>query len=280
MYYNAVTLMNLRKNHKLILGVLSLSCFIAPLAAQKEINYPYLKDHPVLDYRTQATISPFLLPLDHPMKAILDSIFSQSRVIENERTLVDAGFEIIAGPMPRSFIVVVRHPEAPGFVFKIYLDSENRCRKEVPHWLSLTRRCIGAEGIRKIIERKKIQHFSVPDKWLYLLPVYPYSSSQNPETVILMETDMELESDEVTKKKWKTEITKKHLDELYSILKHGYGGRSTISISANVPFTKQGKFAFTDTEGFQADLNLKHVKKYLSDDMKRYWDSLIKDNPK
>lgn len=210
------------------------------------------------------------------MKPTLDAIFSKSRAIENERTLVDAGFEIIADTMPRSFIVVVRHPEVPGYVFKIYLDSENRCRKEVPHWLALTRRCVGAQGIRKIIERKKIQHFAVPDKWLYLLPVYPYSNSLHPEPVILIETDMQLESKEVTKKMWKTAITEKHLDELYAILKHGYGGRSTISISTNVPFTKLGKFAFTDTEGDQSYLHLKHVKKYLSDDMKRYWDSLIK----
>lgn len=169
---------------------LSLSCFAAAL------DYPNLKDNPHIDYRMQLQIAPYLLPLDHPMKPAIDSIFSQSRVIENERTLVDAGFEIIAGPMPYSFVIVARHPSIPGYVFKIYLDSEIRSRKQIPHWKWLYYRCTGAEGIRKIIKRKNIRHFLVPDKWLYVLP--PCSSVLNPQPIILMETDMEPESREVT----------------------------------------------------------------------------------
>ena len=251
-----------------------LSCLIAPLQLTA-LNYPNFNDNPCLTPRLQSTIAPYLIPLDHPMKPTLDTIFSMSRVIENERSLVDAGFEIIAGPMPLSFIIVARHPQIPGYVFKIYLDSEKRCRKEIPHWLWLARRCAGAYGIRQIIERDKIRHFSVPDKWLYLLPVYPYSSAAHPQPVILMETDMQPESYEVTQHMWKTAVTRKHLDELYHILKHGFGGNGTIFLYENIPYTKQGKFAFTDTEDTRAKLELKHIKKYLSKEMQRYWDSLI-----
>lgn len=267
--------MGSKKKCGLILLALSLSYFANLSASHAVVNHPNFYDNPYLTERIQVTIAPYLLPLDHPMKETIDSIFSQARVTQNEKTLVDAGFEVIAGPMPRSFIIVARHPSVPGYVFKIYLDSEDRCREDNPHWKSLAKRCAGAFGIRKIIERERIRHFSVPDKWLYILPVYPFSNVQNQEPIILVETDMELESYDVTKQMWKTVITKDHLDELYSILKHGFGGHGTVCLSVNVPFTKRGKFAFTDTESSKATLKLKNIKKYLSKDMEDYWDSLI-----
>ena len=224
----------------------------------------------------QSKMAPHLLPRDHPALAKLDLIFSASRVLENERTLIDAGFEVIAGPRVYSFMIVARHPEIPGYIFKLYLDSETRMRNDIPHWEWLVRRCEGAQAIRKVIKRKGIRHFSVPDKWLYVLPTYPFSSAQNSETVILMETDMQLESKEVSKHMWKTAVTRKHLDELYSIFKHGYGGPGIVKLPANVPYTKNGTFAFTDTEDPPAKLKLKYIKKYLSKEMQSYWDDLIR----
>lgn len=270
--------MSSKKNYVIIFLALSLSGFITPPAIHAALDYPNCEDHPFLNDQMQFRIAPHLLPLHHPMRATLDSIFSKSRVIENERTLIDAGFTIIAGPMPLSFIIVARHPEVPGFVFKLYLDSETRQRKEIPHWQWLARRCDGARGIRKIIKRDNIRYFTVPDKWLYVLPIYPFSNVLNPQPLILMETDMEPVSLATTELMWKTIITRKHLDELYSIFKHGYGGHGTIFLTNNIPFTKQGKFAFTDTEDPREALKLKdlqHIKKYLSKDMQRYWDTLI-----
>lgn len=257
-----------------ILLTLSLSCFATPIAGPT-FDYPNFIDNPFLNDAMRLRIAPYLLPLDHPMKPILDSIFSQSRVLESEKSLIDAGFEIIAGPMPLSFVIVARHFAIPGYVFKLYLDTESRCRKQIPHWIWLTRRCIGADEIRKMIKKNKINYFSVPDKWLYLLPVPPFSSVINPQPVVLIETDMEPESYEVTAHMWKTAITPEHLDELYSILKKGYGGHGMVSLVGNVPYTKQGKFAFTDTEDPRANLKLSQVKKYLSKDMQHYWDELI-----
>lgn len=264
-----------KKKYRLILLALCLGYFAGLSASHAVLNYPHFYDNPHLTERMQVTIAPYLLPLDHPMKATLDLIFSQARVTESETALTDAGFEIIAGPMKRSYIFVVRHPEIPGYVFKLYLDSEKRFRKEVPHWLSLARRCAGAFGIRKIIERENICHFLVPDKWLYIFPVYPHSNELDPEPILLMETDMEPENLEVSAHMWNTVITPQHLDELYAILRHGYGGSGALSLFGNVPFTKKGKFAFIDTEKPKAHLPLKYIRKYLSKDMEIYWDSLI-----
>jgi hypothetical protein len=254
---------------------LHLGCFAASSSEHHVSNYPNFNDNPLLNHQTRSHIAPFLLPLDHPAKPILDAIFSQSRVLENAQALVNAGFEWIAGPMPFSYIIVVRHPMIPGYVFKLYLDSETRSRKQVPHAVWLARRCAGARGIKKIIERHNIRHFSVPDKWLYVLPPYPFFHVLQSQPVILMETDMQPENHEISKRMWRTAITRKHLDELYLILKEGYGGNGTISLFCNVPFTKRGTFAFTDTEDPRCEPKLKHVKKYISKEMQNYWDDLI-----
>ena len=85
---------------------------------------------------------------------------------------------------------------------------------------------------------------------------------------------MEPESLETSIQMWKTSITPEHLDEHYSILKHGLGGEGTMSLFVNVPATKHRKFAFTDTESLKVKLKLKNVKRYLSEEMALYWDSL------
>jgi len=232
-------------------------------------SYPNFQDNPYLDRRLRTLMAPHLLPLDHPLKPQLDRIFS-SRVTEDKDTLIQAGFSIIAS-MPGSFVIVARHPSVPGYVFKLYLDSELRNKDNIPNSEWLARRCIGADIIRKLIHKKKIRHFTIPDKWLYVLSRYPLSKGPNPQPVIVVETDMELESEEVTKLAWKSYVTPRHLDELHSIIKHGYG---TIGLVRNIPYTKNGTFAFTDTEYPVRKLKLKKVKPYLSEEMQEYWSTL------
>jgi hypothetical protein len=259
-----------------VLLSLSLNCFSIPAISSVHKHYPNFEDNPLLTDRMRSKIANYLIPLNHPIKATLDSIFSQSRVLENERTLVAAGFDVLVPPLPNSYIIVARHPEVPGYVFKFHLDSETRSRKKRPHWVWLVRRCVEAKKIRKIIKRKKIRYFSVPDKWLFLPPVYPFSSASNPQPMIVVETDMELVSNAESKSMWKNGITTKHLDELYSIIKHGYGGHSVLYLTSNIPFTKNNKFAFIDTEGPQSDnLKLKFIKRFLSKEMQDHWDKLI-----
>jgi len=90
-----------------------------------------------------------------------------------------------------------------------------------------------------------------------------------------METEMKVASRETTMRKWKTSVTREHLDELYAILKHGYGGGGTAHLVLNVPYIGEGQFAFTDTEDPRSELDLKRVKRFLSKKMQKYWDSLI-----
>ncbi len=234
--------------------------------------YPHFDDNPYLDDETRRSAAPYLLPLDHPIKPAVDEIFLRSRVVDDERTLKDAGFEIIAA-MPGSFVIVARHPAIPGYVFKLYLDSESRCKDGIPNHLWLIRRCIGAAFIRNFIERKKIRYFTVPDKWLYILPWQHPSFGPSRSPLILIATDMQLVSEEATRMAWKTHVSRRHLKELYMILKRGHGSKRIVE---NIPYTKQDMFAFTDTEYPIRKIRLSKVKPFFSDEMQDYWERLTR----
>lgn len=236
-------------------------------------NYPNLKKNPYLKKGLQTLIVPYLLPLNHPTQPALKEIFSVSRVTENEETLLAAGFEILSRETG-SFVVVARHPKVPGYIFKLYYDSEMRYRikrGKKTNCESLVYRCISAEQIKKLIRSRKFSHFTVPDKWIYILPLVPTSKSPNQQPILLLETDMQLVDEKETLIAWKTKAKKEHLNELYQILKRGYG---STALSINVPYTKNGTFAFIDTENPKS-CNLKSSRKYFSEEMQLYWKTLI-----
>lgn len=216
-------------------------------------------------------IKPYLISNKHPAKPILDSLFSQSRVTANLQTLINAGFEVLH-IKESSYVIIARHPQLPGYLLKLYLDSDQRTRKGKPSWQWLMQRCQGANIIRKLIAKKKIKNFVVPDKWLYELPTFP-NGSPNQHLVLAIVTDMQLASSEEREVAWQTHATKAHLDELYQILSRGSGSNF---LSSNVPLTKSGKFAFVDTEYPKRRISLYKVKWYISPSLHPYWDKLTR----
>lgn len=249
--------------------VMQIFCFPGGADAYTEVP---VQENPYVYEGYWSSITPYLLPQDHPIKPILDTIFTASRATATKSALLEAGFEIIAH-MPGSFVIVARHPAVHGYVFKLYLDEELCCKDEIPNYVWLVRRCVGAEMIRKLIKDKKLRYFEVPDKWLYLFPLEPEPYGPNPQPLLLVATDMDLQTEAVTQHAWRTMITKRHLRELYKVLKRGYG---STGLDRNVPFTKHHKFAFTDTEYPVRDHNLRRVKPHLSKEMWEYWKGLIK----
>jgi hypothetical protein len=246
---------------------------LSTLLTQHSVNaaaYPHFLDHPHLTDRQRALMAPHLLPLTHPLKNQLDALFSRSRITASKETLIQAGFQLIAS-MPGSFVIVARHPEVPGYVFKLYLDTETRMKEGIPNCEWLAKRCIGAHLIRQIILNKRLKHFTIPDKWLYVIPPDPPALGPVPQPVLVIETDMQLVDEDSSKHAWRSEITPEHLAELYSILKHGYG---SIRVAENIPFTQQGTFAFTDTEYPKRKFKLKRVTPYLSEEMQSHWKEL------
>lgn len=237
-------------------------------------NYPNFKDNPYLDQSMQILMAPYLLPTTHPAKPILDVIFSQSRAIANKETFANAGF-ITLHAQPSSYIRVAKHPAIPGYLLKVYLDTIVELKRGRVGWQWLTDRCIGAENIKKLIKKKKLQFFTVADKWIYPLP--PEPKPQEPaQPIVLLVRDMNLVSYHDSVSAWKN-ASHALINELYCVLSHGYG---SYFLPGNIPLTKSGKFAFVDTEYPKRKISMHNVKRFLSTEMKGYWDQLVKSGGK
>lgn len=222
-------------------------------------------------------IKPYLIPKNHPAKEALDFIFTRSRPTSDLDAMVDAGFDIVS-VRPYSFAVIAKHSDIPGYIEKVYLDSEKRKKNGKEGWEWLVHRCEGAENIRKLIREKKLNFFSVPDKWIYVLPKSARQNEKmNSQPIILLATDMHLVSQEESEQAWKTIITKAHLDELYIILSHGF---ASSHVSWNIPYSESGKFTCIDTEHPKRKPNYAEVENYLSNEMKAYWKKLVNEGEK
>lgn len=237
-------------------------------------TYPNFDNNPYISKKMQLKMRPYLLPIDSSLKPTMDSLFSSSRVIENESSFALAGFHTLFA-QENSFIRVAQHASLPGFLLKVYLDSEHRQKKGMPGWEWLTRRCEGAKNIRHLIKRKNLKYFTVPDKWLYPLPAPSTTeiAKDSIQPVVLVVTRMNLVSTEETLEAWLTKITPRHLDELYCILSHGY---SSCFLMLNIPYTTEGVFACIDTEYPKRTMDFAKVKKYFSPEMQLYWEELIR----
>lgn len=239
-----------------------------------KIIYPGFDKNPLMSKKMRSLMAAYLLPLNHPIKRTLDSIFRHRRVVDNEKTLRKAGFSILCA-QKKSYIVVARHHKVPGYLFKMYLDSRKSMKDGTPGWKWLLTRCVVAEKIKKIIEDRHYQMYSVADKWLYPLTVRAKKCYLHPQNVVLVVKDMNIFNRRKSEVAWRNQITKQHLDELYGIFSEGYG---SAFLPANLPYTRSGKFAFIDTEYSKRKIPMSNVLKYVSKEMGEYWTSLIKEN--
>jgi hypothetical protein len=229
--------------------------------------YPNFTDNPCLSGHMKKHMDRWLLPLEHKMKPILDELFAHPSVINSDKSLLKAGFNILFA-QKRSKIRVVSHSKLPGYLIKLYTNAEKRFLSS--GWKRFTIRCLVAKKIKSIIARHKIQNFVVADKWLYPLPCHKTMKDTQP--VILLVKNMDIYNREDAMHVWKNHVSYKVLRELYKILGRGYGSPF---LSGNIPFSHKGKFAFIDTEYDKRNINLVHVKKFLPPKMRGYWDYLI-----
>ncbi len=210
------------------------------------------------------------------MKAKLDKIFTKKkRVLLSTKTLKKAGF---LNPKARKFtrLIVVKHEEIPGFVFKIYLDSQ-RYYKDVPEYNLWIQRIKGVARIRQVIKQYQLEeYFKTPTKWIYLVPERPAPPEDFlAKVTILVEEDMNLLSAKANAERWKSDLVSKPLlDGLYKILKL-VGLKDCCKID-NIPFSTDGRVAFIDTQTYgETAIPYKVVGKALSDENKRYWKHII-----
>lgn len=212
----------------------------------------------------------YLLPSELPLKKELDAFFSEARVTEDAQSLELAGFtENLC--KTNSQTIVTCHPKFPGYVFKLFRDDQHI----EDHVNQLFRRIIGALAAKSAIEETGSEElFIVPKKWIYLIPQLPSKYSQKQCLIIAEKIDLLPDNENL--KKWKsTSIPQATLEKLYSVLQKA--GLSDSIYPYNIPFTRDGKIAFVDTEcayWWPEPPKFPKLAKFLSNDNKAFWLSL------
>lgn len=218
------------------------------------------------------TVKPYFLPDSHPLKNKVDLLFASSRVTLSKTTLKKAGFSF----KPRSLnkITACRHSTIKGLVLKLYFDTQ-----QIPDdWARWIKRINGAEAIRACIAKYGYEDVcAVPFKWIYPLPMDP-SPPNNPEYIrknfILVTEDMRILSRNKNAEAYRYNLTKRHLDALYTIMTEV--GLSDSHFIFNIPFNEDGKIAFIDTEHFyEWPVHYELLVSRFSEKMRIYWEKLV-----
>jgi hypothetical protein len=235
-------------------------------------NYvPYSK---YLNRKIWNLVADYMMPEDHPIKEELDLIFSKSRVFCDFDSMKAAGFAN-AKPQHNTRLIVTRHPDFPGYVFKVYLDKQSYFHK-IPEYENWVKRVKGARAIKKSIKKHDYGHlFKVPQKWLYLLPDNP-SPPQNylRKLFILVEEDMDIYNGTENKLMWGSDvITTELLDAFFTVLCDVFLQDTT---TGNCNFAHDGRIAFVDTEScFKKTIKHEQIMRFLSPAMKKHWLNLF-----
>jgi len=228
------------------------------------------KYNPDVDEATWHALLPYFLPSNHPLKNKLDAIFSSSRVTANLQTLQAAGFKNLEG-WKWDKVIVAKHPHLPGYLIKACLDDQYALDDKY-----LIHRIFGAEAIRSAIEENGYEeYFKVPHKWIYPLPQSFTNEENGPKKhFILVVEDMDILDKEENRKMFRQIKSKKQLSALYHLIS-SQGLPDSIYIK-NIPFAKDGKIAFVDTERYQLwPVEFSKLAPLLSRKMKKHWQKLV-----
>ncbi len=232
------------------------------------------QNFPHLSHETLEKVYPYLLPDDHPIKAQLDCFFTQFRLTQDEQSLKQANFTNTLLQY-YSQVVVTRHPLFEGYIFKIYTDNVD-CPKYVDRLVS---RAKGASAIANYISRTETENiFTVPRKWIYLIP--PIASAYTAKDCLLIADEVDILPYDESAEKWQSEsLPKSTLDAVAKILQD-LGLFDSIG-PHNIPFTQDNKIAFIDTDGcywWPTPSRFPLLGEYLSAENKAYWLSLVSDD--
>lgn len=217
-------------------------------------------------------LAPYFLPEGHPIKSALDHIFFKKRATESEKSLKKSHFNIV-NKQKWSITYVVSHKKLKGFLLKIFLDDGPGIR-EWENWLD---RIIGAQRIISCIERHGYHHlFKIPKKWIYPLPKNPPpSEGSHRKNFVLVVQDMKIKNEKENENLWKGKLmTEEMLAAIYTVLKEE--GLHDVIYPFNLPFSKDKKLAFIDTERSHVwPVHFHILTEYLSKKNQKYWNKLI-----
>lgn len=236
--------------------------------------YANTKSATKISEKTKTELKSYLMSSQHPLKKGLNKFFKEKRIIHDTKSLKAAGF-INPVPQPKSGIIVTKHPQFKGYIFKIYCDAQGYYKgmKEYEIYLA---RAQGAEKIRNYIATHHLEHlFKVPKKWIYKLSKNPKAENgTSAKRFILVEEEMDLISNSENIQKWRSfDIKQPLLTSLFKIVSD-LKLRDCCKID-NIPFCLDGRIAFVDTQSHSVETPFyEMLLPYLSESMAAFWKSL------
>lgn len=201
-----------------------------------------------------------MIPADHKAKNWLDKLFQGKRYPHSKKELMKIGFRNFTRPDSKGALVF-KHRGCRGYLFKLYTNKDGAINEA----RVLAKRIKGANVIRQyIIDHGYQEYFKVPKKWLY-----QYKTSSH---YILVVEDMNILSRDAILKRWKSsKMTESLLQALMNTLSD-LGLIDSIYID-NIPFSKDGKISFIDTEHFHSNQRIRFevLNRCLSKKLLPFW---------
>src|SRR5690349_13143710 len=140
------------KKNLLIIFTIPILTLLSSSVSAYNCEYPEDQISSNEDIMIAKKLDKFLLPEDHPIKSKLDEIFSYPDVLSSLETLRSAGFN--PQKIRKKALLIVRHPEVEGYVFKVYLDTA----VDMDEVENFTIRIKGARLVQKEIEKGNFQN--------------------------------------------------------------------------------------------------------------------------
>ncbi|CDZ81688.1 hypothetical protein BN1013_02224 [Candidatus Rubidus massiliensis] len=229
----------------LLLSVMTLTWSNEPIdkttfLAAKASHTPFRKPSQI-DETTWQNIQPYLLPLNHPVKKHLDRLFNNKHYTYSLETLEKGGFQCTTGNHPEKAIIA-KHLLVKDYILKIYTDDQLGIN-ELDVWI---KRIEGANYIRNVIRERRYEPLlKVPQKWLYPLP----HTQPGQKAFILVVEDMKILRHEENYEKWHSfDLPSEYPFAVYEVILLA-GLNDSVYID-NIPFCKDNKVAFIDTEHY------------------------------
>lgn len=212
----------------------------------------------------------WLLPKDHFLQDSLTKIFNREpKSYFDTILMIKLGFETIKISSNKRACIVARHPALKGFVFKFYRNGKSKINSTG----LLLARINGAEKIKNaILENQYESFFIVPKKWLWKPP--QRVKKKHMSQYLLIAEEIKILNKEKNSKAWSTIPSNEFLLALYALL-NDLGLNDSVYID-NIPFTKDGKVAFVDTEHYNNwPVDFTKLLNCLAPQMQAKWQEII-----
>lgn len=167
-----------------------------------------------------------------------EGLFREPRMFDSKKEFAAAGFKV--KQTKTDSIMVGEHPAVPDYLFKKFNNGVS-CRAQRQNY---KQRVDGADAIRRIIDRHRLDRLVVPHKWIYELPS-SFSKKRRCSELLVVERMHLLDMDE-TVRRYRA-IDKTTLEQLCRVL---YAFTGFDAAMHNLRFTSAAQIAFFDTESW------------------------------